>query len=845
MAAGYLPAMPRMPFLLLLLAALNGSVLPQGDGPVLRRTLPRDLTHNGCRHAHLPMAPDAAWRSGSAVQNFDMSGSLARSDSFDVVHYGLELDVTSAAALQVTGEAQITFETTEAGAENLWFDLEGSLMVDSVTLDGSSWAFEQVGDSVFIAAPDGGWQPVGPQTVGMAYHGQPGKDPYWGGMYLTGNYIFSLGIGLTTIPPNHGKAWYPCFDQFRERAAYTYGITSAGGKRFHGQGNLIQTDTLGGDTIRRVFDMAQPIPTYLSAIAVSDYQDFDTVHTGLYGEVPIRLTARPQNLQSMINRFVDLPVCIDALEDWWGPHAWERVGYVITTDGAMEHPTNIAYPLSMLEQSNFQNEGLYGHELGHHWWGNMLSPLVHNHMWIKEGFAEYSSHLFEEVLSGREAFVEMVKDNQEFVLEQAHIDDLGFHALSPIPDAEIYGRHSYNKGASVVHNLRNYLGDELFRTGGQNVLAQHYGEAMDDVMLEAAWEEATGVDLTPWFDAHIRQPGFSTWVLDSTSTVPNGEVPGYTTTLYLQQKLRACENHHENEPLDVTVWSASGEREVEQIVAGGQYATAAVVTDLDPVMVALNAEGRLNQGRMDLDYWLSGTSSLQNLPWVDMRIGCDAFPESSDSVLIRVEHHWAGPDGAPGETPAEGAPYLEQISSTHFWSVDGIWPEEGLLLDARFTYRGGDEDELDFDLYGQTEEEAFLAWRETPADPWIEYPDYEIQMGSAFNGGGVFKVNRLRRGQYAFANGDVSVGIAAPEAPEASVSWVYPNPARDAVHVTWPEQAQSLSIQDASGSEVYSMDSRSPGSDMLSVAAWPRGTFVLVWTDAQGETCSHTRLVLD
>ena len=71
----------------------------------------------------------------------------------------------------------------------------------------------------------------------------------------------------------------------------------------------------------------------------------------------------------MVNRFVDLPVCIDALEDWWGPHAWERVGYVITTDGAMEHPTNIAYPLSMLEQSNFQNEGLYGHELGHHWWG--------------------------------------------------------------------------------------------------------------------------------------------------------------------------------------------------------------------------------------------------------------------------------------------------------------------------------------------------------------------------------------------------------------------------------------------------------------------------------------------
>ena len=261
-------------------------------------------------------------------------------------------------------------------------------------------------------------------------------------------------------------------------------------------------------------------------------------------------------------------------------------------------------------------------------------------------------------------------------------------------------------------------------------------------------------------------------------------------------------------------------------------------------MVALNAEGRLNQGRMDLDYWISETSSLQNLPWVDMRIGCDEIAEG-DSALIRVEHHWAGPDGAPGETPADMAPYVEQISSTHFWTVDGIWPDDGLLLDARFTYRGGDEDELDFDLYGQTEADAFLAWRETPADPWVEYPDYEIQMGSAFNGGGVFKVSRLRRGQYAFANGDVSVGIASPEPHEGSAEWVYPNPARDEVRVAWPEQACRLSVQDASGRELQQISGFRPGTGTLDVAGWPRGAVVLVWVDAEGRVCGTARLVLE
>ena len=46
------------------------------------------------------------------------------------------------------------------------------------------------------------------------------------------DYIYTLGIGLTTIPPNFGKVWYPCFDNFVERATYTYHVTSAAGKAY-------------------------------------------------------------------------------------------------------------------------------------------------------------------------------------------------------------------------------------------------------------------------------------------------------------------------------------------------------------------------------------------------------------------------------------------------------------------------------------------------------------------------------------------------------------------------------------------------------------------------------------
>ena len=197
--------MPRFYFVVLLMLAISGSVLSQAEVPALRRTVPRDLLHNGCRHTHASVADLAAMRAASSA-NIDMTESLARSDSFDVLHYGLELDVTTANIQQVSGAATVTFETLEAGATQLWFDLTGSLEVSEVELDGAPWPYVQAGDTIAIEAPAGGWLADGPDEVHMVYAGQPGKDPYWGGMYLTTNYIYSLGIGLTSIPPNHGKA---------------------------------------------------------------------------------------------------------------------------------------------------------------------------------------------------------------------------------------------------------------------------------------------------------------------------------------------------------------------------------------------------------------------------------------------------------------------------------------------------------------------------------------------------------------------------------------------------------------------------------------------------------------
>ena len=804
---------------------------PKGRQPFLVQGCHADVCSHegGPRTKVLPLA-----------QNYDMGPSIARSDSFDVQHYELFLDVTDYAGQFLDAHATIEFSVLQDGGTRVWWDLVAALDVDSLTWNGNTVDYSQWGDELHVDAPEA-MASGDAVTLDVWYRGQPADDPYWGGMYYASNLVYNLGIGLTSIPPNYGRVWYPCFDNFVERATYTYHIQSADGRRAHNQGHLVEEIQLGGDTLRSSWALDHPIPTHLSAIAVGPYVDHNYVHSGAYGDIPVRLTSKAGDSNLMQAKFAELSYAIDACEHWWGPYAWERIGYVLTTDGALEIPTNIAYPRSMIEQGLFANGDLFAHELGHHWWGDLVAPTIHNHMWLKEGPAEYSSHLFVEWKDGHEAFVDVVKDNQQFVLEECHIQDEGFHPLSPMPDAEIYGRHTYYKGASILHNLRAYLGDSLYRQSMQNVIAARFDSHMDVVDFEGLLEEASGANLTPFFDAQVLQPGFSTWVVDSVNTAPDNGC--FATTMHLHQKLRACTGFHENEPLDLTIWDANWDTTLVHARVGGEFDNITFWHEEPHLLLGLNADGRLNQGRLDHTFAVTEPTGLTSVPWTDMRVGCDAILEG-DSVLVRVEHHWAAPDEGPA------APYVDALSESHFWVVDGTW-EDGTStaphLDARLTYVGNDENDLDHGLYGDTEEGGFLAWRPRAGTPWVQHPHYTWQAGSFENGSGVFKIARLLKGQYAFAKGDVSVGLGEPDALAHNVDLnVWPNPASNVVDIQLgiPEfhinQVKRMAAFDAAGRQVWHS---SEWNARIDVSSWNPGLHTLVVEGSKDETWTSSLVV--
>jgi aminopeptidase N len=742
---------------------------------------------------------------------------IARSDTFDILHYDIAMDVTNVGGQQIQAATTIRYAALMADQAFIRFELQG-LEVDSVTSSSGPLAFLHDGAVLrvnFAAAPAVG----ATDSLTVHYHGHPQRDPEWGGFYFESGYVYNLGIGLTTIPPNFGKVWYPCFDSFVERATYTYHVKSAGGYKAHCQGTFLGETQLGGDTVVRSFNMAQTMTTHLSAIAVAAYQDSDFVHTGAYGDIPVRLTAKPAQLGAMVGKFGDIGAAIDACEHWYGAYPWERVGYVLTTDGALEIPTNIAYPDFMTSQSVADNRALFTHELGHHWWGDIVAPRTQNDMWMKEGPAEYSGHLVEEWIGGEAAFVKAVKDNQLFVLRNAHIQDGGFLPLSPMPDAEIYGLHTYYKGAAVMHDLRGYLGDSLFRVGMSQVQTDQAYSALDAAGFRDALEAATGQDLHPFFDNEVYNPGFAVFVPDGLSSTPAGAQ--WNTQLQIKQKLRGTTAFHHQVPLDVTFIGAGGERQEAGMIGDGEISSADFLTDFPPVLAVLNGHNRLNQARMDHeDTLVPGVSPPISQPYVDFQLYMDNI---TDTTWIRLEHVWAGADPGPLGFG------VDSVTTTHYWTVEGLWPE-GTAMHAKVNYDGSDATDLDFALYGESEENAALVYRAGPGDPWEIYPDQTVQALSTTDGVGSIKIDVLRRGQYAFAKAPGSIGIEE-QGPLAQLA-AWPVPADRALHVQLPVElsgALRCLVHTVGGRLVKSMSlaADATGQFTFSTAELPAGAYVL------------------
>lgn len=739
-----------------------------------------------CSHRHVYSQRD--------VSLYDDPGN-ARSDSFDVVLTVIDLDMTLMNQSILKAACSIDVIPAAEGIDRILFDLAESLTVDSVHVNDEPNPFTRNGFHIHIPL-ESSLQTTSPCSVRIFYQGDPPTDNSFGGFYHVPGYGFNLGVGFHTDPHNYGRAWFPCFDNFVERSAHEVRVLTNNGRTAYCGGLRTSVQTAGQDSLLTTWVLTEPVPSYLVSVAVSQYTHVEWEYTKLNGEeIPVYLAAHPADTTNFKNSMSTLLQWLEGSEEYFGEYRWPRAGYVAVPfgGGAMEHATNIAYPLFAIDGS-LTYETLMAHELSHHWWGDLITCSTAEDMWLNEGWASFCEALYMEYMYGHEAYMDYVMSNHKNVLTHAHLDDGGRYPVSGVPHEQVYGTHVYSKGASIVHNLRGMLGDESFFAACTGFLDTFAFTPVSSEDLKNFFQGYTMLDLTPVFQQWIYSPGYPEFRIRSWHEDDNG------VHVKIDQFRHYADEYYDQVPLKITLLDPGGNRYDETIIMDGQINEVSIVSPEnweETGMVLLNYDNDLVMAVLPETkvIYTPGSSSFNYAEFIlqteDMG--------GNDSLFVRIENHWAAA-ADPNNIP--GTDFI--LSNDRWWNVDGFF--EGASLNGTIRFYGnpvtsGYYDPLFFGALQDgpyTENDLKIFYRPNGSEPWTVWPDFIVEtLGGATNWNGRFQVYGLQKGQYCWGiqTGTVSSGEQKPNVQSVSV---YTDPQQQ-LHLLTANEKGVFSIYDIQG----------------------------------------------
>lgn len=236
------------------------------------------------------------------------------------------------------------------------------------------------------------------------------------------------------------------------------------------------------------FEMPQPIPSYLLALAVGDvYFEATGERSGVYAEKELLDTAAYE--------FADLEKMISAAEELYGPYAWGRYDLIVLPPsfpfGGMENP-RLTFATPTILAGDRSLVSLVAHELAHSWSGNLVTNATWNDFWLNEGFTVYFEHRIMEAVYGRE-YSEMLASLTRDGLQKAAADMMEYAPDDTKLKLALEGRNPddgvtsipYDKGYFFLRLIEENVGRERF----DDFLRTYFEEKQFEVMTTEAFVE--------------------------------------------------------------------------------------------------------------------------------------------------------------------------------------------------------------------------------------------------------------------------------------------------------------------------------------------------------------------
>ena len=711
---------------------------------------------------------------------------------FDILHYSINLDLTDIAGQSLKGHCNIRFLAKE-NINIIYLQLK-ALTVDSILNSSFKKCVFTLNNSNLKVSLSTLLTKNNVDSITVYYHGKPVQDASWGGFYFSnadGGYAYNMGIGMTDYPNAYGRVWFPCVDNFTDRAEYTFDITTGKDLKAFCGGLLINVTTNSDSNRNWHYELNLPVTTDLVSVAVAKYSTVNFNHKGILKSYPVVFGVLAADSAKMKLSFINLGKAFDIFEKLFGPYLWDKVGYVVVPfgSGAMEHASNISYPKFAID-GTLDNELTMVHELSHSWWGNLVKCANSYDMWLNEGWAEYCEKIFIEQVYGKKAYQAEVLSNHRFALQYAHIIDGAVLPLSPMPQSKTYGETTYKKGADVIHTLRFIIGDSLFFPAIKKYFGCNHYTSHNSLMFRDSLAKYTGIKLEDFFNEWIFQQGQPHFSVESVK-----ENNGYNYAVKIRQKSRFNSQIYHQVPVIITIRGKKWETFSKKFMVNNEYETFNCAAGFEAALVTLNIESELSDATTR-EYKIATYNGVYEFTNALMKITINA---KSDSAFLLVEHHWTGPDNSLSKVKNI------RFSDYRYWTFSGILPNV-FEADAEISYCGttnaiyDGNNFLDHTLNIVNEDSLVVLYRQCPDSAWDFYTDLTFYPGNKTDKKGRFVLHHFKKGDYCLGKRDIHSGIGLNDPIDDHIR-LYPNPASHSIsfEIDNKTEIQSISVLDISG----------------------------------------------